>query len=185
MEPAERKSVIRNTLPFLKSYSGQTIQQVIALKGSYRLDSLVGVVEQALCDVSLIELTKSERVVVAVEALEREVNNGGYDQFFINSSSEFAPFVVQALEIIGCPKVAAISAKALAELHLPEPIDGNTVTKITLHLAPDGIARLSELDEEYFANDESIENCLFKFIEQHADEIHIPRQHNTAPRWTQ
>jgi hypothetical protein len=34
------------------------------------------------------------------EALEREVNNGGYSQFFTNSSKEFAPRVAEALEVI-------------------------------------------------------------------------------------
>ena len=50
--------------------------------------------------------TAVERVVRAVEALEREVNNGGYSQFFINPPVESAPDIVAALRQIDCPKTA-------------------------------------------------------------------------------
>ncbi len=60
---------------------------------------------QILCD--------EERIVFAVEALEREVNNGGYCQFFGNSSREFAPSIADALLRIGCPGTARITRKAI------------------------------------------------------------------------
>ena len=41
-------------------------------------------------------LTDAEHDVLAIEALEREVNNGGYSQFFVNGSLEFVPTVVAA-----------------------------------------------------------------------------------------
>jgi Domain of unknown function (DUF4375) len=41
-------------------------------------------------------LTKEERAVLTVAALEEEVNNGGFDQFFRNSSRRFAPQVADS-----------------------------------------------------------------------------------------
>jgi hypothetical protein len=61
-------------------------------------------------------LTEEERIILAIEALEREVNNGGYSQFFLNSSREYAPVMVRALERIGCLKTAKITQKALDAL---------------------------------------------------------------------
>jgi len=58
-------------------------------------------------------LSDQERIVLAVEALEREVNNGGYSQFFINSSGQYAPIIVDALVRIGCPEVAALTRRAI------------------------------------------------------------------------
>ncbi|MBX3437178.1 MAG: DUF4375 domain-containing protein, partial [Planctomycetaceae bacterium] len=89
--------------PFLDCYSGQTIQELIALKDSHRIDSLVLAVEQALRNKPDAELSEPERVVLAVEAMEREVNNGGYQQFFGNPSREYAGFLVRALGLIRCP----------------------------------------------------------------------------------
>ena len=160
---------------FLESYGGQTIQQLIAMKDSHRIDSLVLAVEQALGDKPDAELSEPERIVLAVEAMEREVNNGGYDQFFINSS-KFTGFLVRALELIDCPKVAAISADAIALLQLPEQFDADAVERAVLELSDDSREeKLGVCDSRYYANDENIEQSLFAYIEQHQDKIKIPR----------
>ncbi|MEX0714971.1 MAG: DUF4375 domain-containing protein [Planctomycetaceae bacterium] len=160
--------------PFLESYGGQTIQQLIAMKDSHRIDSLVLAVEQALGGKPETELSEPERVVLAVEAMEREVNNGGYEQFFGNSSREFTDFLVRALELIGCPKVAAISADAIAVLELPDQFDADTVERVASEISDDGRDKLGECDSRYCANDESIEQRLFAYIEEHQHEIQIP-----------
>ena len=54
---------------WLDGYSGQTTDELIALEGEYRTDSLVLAFEQAL--MAKDELTDEEKVVLAVEALER------------------------------------------------------------------------------------------------------------------
>jgi len=54
--------------------------------------------------------------VLAVAALEREVNNGGYDQFFTNSSEEFASVIVDRLNRIGCNETASITHDAISAL---------------------------------------------------------------------
>lgn len=51
---------------------------MIALKDSYRIDSLVLAVVEALHSKPETELSEAERDVLAIEALEGEVNNGGY-----------------------------------------------------------------------------------------------------------
>jgi hypothetical protein len=62
-------------------------------------------------DPEIESLTAEEYVVLAVEALEREVNNGGYCQFFFNTSS--APRIVDTLQRIGCPEAARLTKRAL------------------------------------------------------------------------
>ena len=81
-------------LKWLEKYSGQTTDELIALEGKFRTDSLVTAFHQAVEQKWARDggeaLSEEEIVVLAIEALECEVNNGGYDQFFINSS-EYAP----------------------------------------------------------------------------------------------
>ena len=83
-------------LKWLDSYSGQTIEELIEMAGEYRIDSLVVAMEQALqqkaAQAGEQELSDEERIVLAVEALEREVSNGGYIQFFTRAS-EFVPAI--------------------------------------------------------------------------------------------
>jgi hypothetical protein len=160
--------------PFLDGYRGQTVQQLIAMKSNYRIDSLVLAVEQALLHKPDTALTEPERVVIAVEAMEREVNNGGYGQLFLNSPRESTEFLVRALELIGCPKVAAISSDAIAILTLPAGFDSNTVERVASELSDEALGELGECDSRYYANDESIDERLFAYIERHQDEIRIP-----------
>ena len=57
-------------------------------------------------------LSERDKVVAAVFALEAEVNNGGFDQFFYNSAGDFAWFTPDALTMIGAEKTALIVEKA-------------------------------------------------------------------------
>ena len=54
-----------------------------------------------------------QKVFSAIWAVESEVNNGGFAQYFFNSSNESASFVVQALETIGAPKTGDICKRAI------------------------------------------------------------------------
>ena len=69
-------------LPWFDGYSGQSVDELLSLKGRYRTDSIVVAFEQALSQKSAKRgdsaLRTEELAVLAIEALEREVNNGGY-----------------------------------------------------------------------------------------------------------
>jgi hypothetical protein len=50
----------------------------------------------------------AQKVFSALWDIESEVNNGGFSQYFYNSSAESASFVVEALGTIGAPETADI-----------------------------------------------------------------------------
>ena len=52
-----------------------------SLEHAYRIDSIVVAIEGALMEKP--SPTATEQIVLAVEAMEREVNNGGFQQFFL------------------------------------------------------------------------------------------------------
>ena len=110
-----KRSQIGN-LGWLDGYWGQSLEELLALEGKYRIDSLVLVIEEGIRQKLKRHggqaPTDEERIVLAVEALEREVNNGGYDQFFTNSS-QFVPTIVDSLQRIGCERTAMITQRAI------------------------------------------------------------------------
>ena len=162
-------------LPFLQNFSGQTVEQLLSLEGEYRIDSLVLVFEDALGKKAFREgdhaLNADEVVILAVEASEREVNNGGYGQFFENSSQEFAPIIVQALIRIGCPRTAEITQRAIKSLHLPTL----SVETIEAVVAGDKMNddELNDCDSSYFRAGEDIAGQLFAFIKTNKDAIKL------------
>lgn len=60
-----------------------------------------------------------QKVFSALWEVESEVNNGGFVQYFANSTAESAHFGLDALRMIGAPKTADICQRAIAAL-LPE-----------------------------------------------------------------
>jgi hypothetical protein len=151
------------TLPFLQSYAGQSLDQLLAMETSHRVDSLVLAIEQALS--SRTDLNDAEVVVMSVEALEREVNNGGFQQFFANSSREHASHVVFSLQRIGCPKTAAIAQRAIDALGLVGPVTPDAIEDAICQDDDARYAILEECDAAYYQGEEEpIADKLFAFV---------------------
>lgn len=157
---------------FLPGYEGQSTEELLALEGEFRIDSMVLAFEQAIQGKSPDSVCVEESYVLAVEGLEREVNNGGYYQFFVNSSGEFAPIVEAALRSIECPKTADITRDALAALGVGM-VTAETVAAAAL--ADDESVRqaLATCDDRCFANDEPIADRLFRWIAAHSGRVRV------------
>lgn len=153
---------------WLNGYSDQSVEQLLSLEGEYRTDSLVLAFEEAINRKAqrdgMQSLSEEERVVLAVEALEREVNNGGYDQFFVNSSREFVPTVVSALQRIGCKKTASITQKAIKALGTAD-LKSEAIDAVMARDDEQRLAKLNRCDDSYYKSAEPIAERLFAFIE--------------------
>jgi hypothetical protein len=160
-------------LIWLDGYSGETTDELIALEGKYRIDSLVLAFEQAIdqkaARVGDEEVTDEERIILAIEALEREVNNGGYGQFFVNSS-EYALMIVHALRRIDCPKTANVTQKAL-DIVQRIPLTREEIEDGTWEENEERQEALSRCDNRYFERPENIEESLFAFIKANRHKI--------------
>lgn len=157
------------TLPFLQAYGNQSTADLIALEGTYRIDSLVLAFEQGLQ--AKPAPSPQESVILAVEALEREVNNGGFAQFFTNASGEFTAIVEGALRAINCPRTADIARDAIAALGAEGTADAASVADA---VAADTIADiLGACDRRYFATGEPIADRLFAWIKANKAHIHV------------
>jgi hypothetical protein len=163
-------------LQWLDGYTGQTVDQLLALEGKYRIHSLVLVFEEALdqkaARVGEHALSDEERIVLAVEALEREVDNGGYAQFFENSSREYAPMIVASLQRIGCRETATITEKAIKALGTARLTAGG-IKSVMAKNDEQRKAKLNQCDDEYYKNPEPIAERLFAFIKTNKDHIRL------------
>ena len=101
-------------------------------------------------------LSDGEKVVLFIENLEREVNNGGFYQFFWNSSGDHAQETLTALKSIGANKTAEIVSKAYAEWP-----DGN--------IPSDRMTRQNKLETIEDKSEETWNNCDSKFYEYEDD----------------
>ena len=161
---------------FLESYSGQSAYELLEMAKEYRVDSLVLAFEQAIKQKAEqdrhIQFSKLEHAILAIEALEREVNNGGYDQFFLNNP-EHVPNVVELLQYVGLPITAQITEKAIMALQIDKQITIEAVQEAMDEEDDQRDEILSTCDDKFFAYEEDIATTLFNFIENHRNDIHI------------
>ena len=117
------------------------------------------------------KMTGVELIVLSVLALDREVNNGGYKQFFSNSSRRFAPMIVNHLFIIGCTAIADITQEALDSLDLPKL----SVSAIEAALKTESEKRdrmLNRCDLAFYEKPSPF-GQLFSYVKTHQDGIQI------------
>jgi hypothetical protein len=153
---------------WLDAYAGQTTDELIALEDGYRADSLVLAFEQALmtkavCD-GVAGLTDEERVVLAVEAVEREVNNGGFDQLFTDASKALAPYFVESLEAIGADVAAKLTRLAIEALGIGDPVTVEAVDRAMQLDSEERDDSLAECDDRYYEHAGDLADPLFAYI---------------------
>ena len=162
---------------WLEGYGGQSTEELIALHGQYRTDSLAVAFEEAVGQKSArlgdANLSDAERVILAIEALEREVNNGGYSQFFTNSSYEFTPIIVDALNAIGCPETAAITQDAINALGIQSAITGEAVERVMDKDDQRREDKLYACDLRYYDVVGDLSEPLLSFIKVNKDTIEL------------
>jgi hypothetical protein len=102
------------------------------------------------------KLNSSQRTFLFVENLEREINNGGFNQFYFNSSGDFSQETLNAFLEIGAEKTAKIVENANSEF------DNGNVPK-------DRTERQNKLELIEEKAEENWEKCNTEFYEYQDD----------------
>jgi len=113
-----------------------------------------------------------QKVFSALWEVEAEVNNGGFSQYFVNSSAESAHFVVDALRMIGAPKTADICQRAIATAFPAGLPDSEEAIRLAAADFSDKVLeRLGPLDEEFFSYPHNLTDLLFAYVSRHPEEF--------------
>ena len=105
-------------------------------------------------------LSKEERIFYITQMLEMEVNNGGFSQFFYNSSGDFSNELVGAFIAIGANATAAICQKAISAFGCDIPVDRNKREEMLDELESDVIDEILEECDSAFCDYEDDLNQL-------------------------
>ncbi len=118
-----------------------------------------------------------QKVFSAIWAVESEVNNGGFAQYFQNSSAETAGFVVEALNLIGAPRTADICKRAIATA-FPSglPATPDAVSSDADDFSEEILDELEALDDEFIEYPHNLTELLFDFVSKH------PQEFGTLPK---
>jgi hypothetical protein len=103
----------------------------------------------------LASLAPRERVACLVWCFAGEVDNGGFAQFFFNSTGEHAGSTVEALREVGCLVSAALLEQAIALFPNGVPADLDDRNAALDDMPPTVDADWERLDRAYFEADSS------------------------------
>jgi hypothetical protein len=102
-------------------------------------------------------MPEAARNLLTAHWLYSEVCNGGFHQFFTNPTGVLAPEAVDALRVLGLPRLAEISAEAVAFFPTPYPRDQMTrIARLESHSDgsgrdEDGWNLFSAQDERFYS----------------------------------
>ena len=103
---------------------------------------------------------------VLLHALEAEVNNGGFDQFFLNTSGRFARQTVEALHAIGADHTSKLLESAIA-IAYPEGYPDNAADHENTTDSDEALDALGELDEQFLEYEDPLTDLVNEYLERH------------------
>ncbi len=120
------------------------------------------------------KLTKGQQAVFSTWWLEAEVNNGGFNQFYFNSSGQFAEMAAIGFETFGAEKFSKLTSKAnkiySENKERLEEFDDGTMESFSESYKDNP---LNAMDTEFYKlyESENIGDLRIKYIRNHVTEF--------------
>lgn len=132
------------------------------------LDNFIG----ELCDYGddYSKLTAPQKVFYLNQNLEREINNGGFNQYFCNSTGDNAQETVLSLKAIGAGKTAEILQKAIDQFPDKKvPKDRDERNEIVEQIEEDVNEVWDEVDQEFYKYEEDLNSLNIEYVKKHRE----------------
>ena len=121
---------------------------------------------------SLDKLTEQQKYFFYNQNLEREINNGGLNQYFLNSSGNFASETILSLKTIGANKTAEILQKAIDQFPNKNVPKDRTQRQEILETIEEVEKEIWEdLDQKFFAYEDDLNTLNIEFVRQNKDKF--------------
>lgn len=117
-------------------------------------------------------LNEAEKTFLYVEILEAEINNGGFDQYFFNSSGDYTNETLESLKKIGALKTAKLVEEAFK--YFPEnpiPKDNEKRREILENIDTKTSEKWNELEDEFYLYEENIGGLALEYVRQNKTEF--------------
>lgn len=117
---------------------------------------------------NLENLTQPQKDFFFNQTLEREINNGGFNQYFYNSSGTFAHQTVESLKAIGATATATVLQRAINEF--PDssvPEDESKRWKVLEEIQEAADLVWERLDNEFLEYREDLTTLNLNYVKRH------------------
>ena len=116
------------------------------------------------------ELTEPQKSFYYNQDLEREINNGGFNQYFCNTSGDNAHETVLSLKEIGANKTADILQQAIDQFpNKMVPKDRDERTKIVEQIEETANEVWDELDQKFYKYEDDLNTLNIQYVKKNKD----------------
>jgi len=118
------------------------------------------------------KLTEQQKNFYFNQNLEREINNGGFNQFFFNSSGDFAHETVNSLTVVGANKTAEILKQAISQF--PDhkvPSDRNDRQEILNQIEDAANDIWENLEQKFFKYEDDLNDLNLEYVSKNRDKF--------------
>lgn len=118
-------------------------------------------------------MNKGFRYIYITWNLEEEVENGGFIQYFYNSSGIFAGDLIEALHNIKAYKTEKIAGEAIALYNKERPLHDRIKKESSMKsfMSSYGESELEELDELFYNSGENLSQLRIRYIRDNSDQF--------------
>lgn len=117
-------------------------------------------------------LTQAEQTVFCIDGLEREVNNGGFSQWFFNSAGDQARETIDALQRVGANHTAELVRRSLQPFGAEGPSRDWEQRRDQLERIGDGAEGLwNELTDAFYEYTDDLTALLRSYADAHRDQF--------------
>ena len=116
------------------------------------------------------EMTEPQKLFYYNQDLEREINNGGFSQYFSNTSGDNAHETVLSLKAIGADKTADILQKAIDQFpNKTVPKDRDKRTEIVEEIEETADEVWSDLDQKFYEYEDDLNTLNIEYVRKHKE----------------
>jgi len=116
-------------------------------------------------------LTEPQKNFYFNQELEREVNNGGFYQYFLNSSGSFAYETINSLLSIGANRTAIKLQRAIDLFPGVVPKDRVERQKALEKMGDSATEMWEELDQEFFVYEDDLNSLNLEYVRNNIDKF--------------
>ena len=107
-------------------------------------------------------LNTYEKTFIYIDIFENHTTNGGFEEFFLNSSGQYSHEILEAYEAIGATKTATLIYNAFTAFgEIPIPKDNTFRKKILTDLKSEA---WDVLDQAFYKSKEDIVPLILNFV---------------------
>jgi hypothetical protein len=141
-----------------------------ALAALHGVADPTGFVLDRLDEAGFSGLSRQQKMYYCAWLLNAEVRNGGFAQYFVNSSGNQARTALEGLETIGAPRAAAVLERAMQLFGVAGPARGRDRRHGQLaEMSPGQDAEMEDIDDAYYQQAENLDALLLQYAMLHRD----------------